>query len=114
MKVFEVAMVVVFAALGLRSAWYWISRPFESTSVADHVLYALFVTGRVGLWWSVAGVFAIFLSISQGPTFANEAAAFKWYVVVPGTLAFFQLLGSVLLAGRADRPDPARPDDGAE
>ena len=96
MKVFEVAMIVLFAGFGLRSAWYWIRRPFESAEATDHVLYAAFVTGRVGLWLSVAGAFAIFLTIDD----VDEAREFSWYIVVPGLLAFLQLLGAVLLGGR--------------
>jgi hypothetical protein len=102
MRVFEIVMALVFGALGLRSAWYWISRPFESTRIGDHLLYALFVTGRVGLWLSVAGAFAIFLSIdTQGRAYIEDAARFRWYAMVPGVLAFLQLLSTVLLAGRA-------------
>jgi len=105
MNVFEIAMIVLFAGLGIRSAWYWLRRPFESTRVSDHVLYAMFVTGRVGVWLSVAGMFAIFLSIeTQGRAFVDDAKQFSWYVLVPGVLSFLQLLGSVLLGGRRD-PD---------
>ena len=101
MKVFEAVMSALFAALGLRSAWYWFRRPFESTEVTDHVLYAMFVTGRVGLWLSVAGAFLIFLTIdTRGPAFVEDAGRFSWYAVVPGLLGFLQLLGAVLLGGR--------------
>jgi hypothetical protein len=101
-KVFELCMVLLFAGLGARSAWYWIRRPFESRQVSDHLLYALFVTGRVGLWLSVAGAFAIFLSIdTQGRAFTDDAGEFRWYVVVPGLLAFAQLLAAVLLGRRS-------------
>ena len=111
MKVFEAVMLVVFAGFGLRSAWYWIRRPLDSAEVSDHVLYAAFVTGRVGLWLSVAGAFAIFLSIdTQGRAFAEDAREFRWYVVVPGLLAFLQLLGSVLLGGRGGGEVPRDAD----
>ena len=103
MKVFEVAMIMLFAGLGIRSAWYWFRRPFESTAVSDHLLYAIFVTGRVGVWLSVAGAFAIFLSIdTQGRAYVDDAKRFSWYLLVPGLLAFLQLLGTVLLGGRGD------------
>ena len=105
MKAFEIAMIVLFVGLGIRSAWYWLRRPFESTRVSDHVLYAMFVTGRVGVWLSVAGAFAIFLSIdTQGRAYVDDAKRFGWYLLVPGILSFLQLLGSVLLGGRGD-PD---------
>jgi hypothetical protein len=103
MNVFELAMVAVFAALGLRSAWYWIRRPFDSRAVSDHLLYAMYVTGRVGLWFSVAGAFAIFASIhTRGRAFTDDANEFRWYILVPGLLAFLQLLAAVLLGRRDD------------
>ena len=103
MKWFELAMVTVFTALGLRSAWYWIRRPFDSREVSDHVLYAMYVTGRVGLWFSVAGAWAIFASIhTQGRAFTDDANEFRWYILVPGLLAFLQLLAAVLLGRRDD------------
>jgi hypothetical protein len=102
-KVFELAMLLVFAGLGVRSAWHWIRRPFESVKVSDHLLYAMYVTGRVGVWLSIAGAFAIFLSIdTQGRAFTDDANEYRWYVLVPGLLAFLQLLAAVLLGRRGD------------
>jgi hypothetical protein len=111
MKGFEVSMVVVFVALALRSGWYWIRRPFDSSDVTDHALYAMYVTGRVGLWLSVAGAFAIFLSLdTQGRAFTDDAFQFRWYVLVPGFLALLQLVGGVLLGRRGGGPqDATRP-----
>ncbi len=106
MKVLELVMLLVFLGLGARSAWHWIRRPFESAEVSDHLLYAMYVTGRVGLWLSIAGAFAIFLSIdTQGRAFADDAGEFRWYILVPGLLAFLQLLAAVLLGrGAAELP----------
>src|SRR5206468_2086247 len=56
---FETAVAVVFGAFGARSAAHWFRRPFAGTDATDHLLFALFVLGRVGLWWSLAGLFAI-------------------------------------------------------
>jgi hypothetical protein len=110
MNGFEISMVVVFVALGLRSGWYWIRRPFDSHEVVDHVLYAMYVTGRVGLWLSVAGAFAIFLSLdTRGRAFTDDANAFRWYVLVPGFLALLQLVGGVLLGRRGDASSVTRP-----
>ena len=113
MKVFEVVMAALFGVLGLRSAWYWFRRPFESADVTDHVWYALFVTGRVGLWLSVAGAFLIFLTIdTQGRAFVEDAGRFSWYAVVPGLLGFLQLLGAVVLGGRGGSEHlPSETDD---
>ena len=103
MKAFEIALAVVFGALGVRSLMYWIRRPFESRQISDHLLYAMYVTGRVGLWLSIAGAFAIFLSIdTQGRAFTDDANEYRWYVLVPGLLAFLQLLAAVLLGRRGD------------
>jgi hypothetical protein len=110
MKAFEISMVAIFVALAVRSSWYWLRRPFDSRDVADHVLYALYVTGRVGLWLSVAGAFAIFLSLdTQGRAFTDDAYEFRWYVLVPGFLALVQLVGGVLLGRRGDAQDASRP-----
>jgi hypothetical protein len=110
MKGFEFSMVVIFVALGLRSSWYWIRRPFDSHDIVDHLLYAMYVTGRAGLWLSVAGAFAIFLSLdTQGRAFTDDAYEFRWYVLVPGFLALLQLVGGVLLGRRGDAPRATRP-----
>jgi hypothetical protein len=109
MKWFESSMVVIFVAFGLRSAWYWMRRPFESSEIVDHVLYAMYVTGRAGLWLAVAGAFAIFLSLdTRGRAFTDDAADFRWYVLVPVFLAILQLVGGVLLGRRGDAPRDAR------
>ena len=63
MRIAEVVIATVFVLLGLRSLWTWTRRPFDGTDVSDHALYALFVTGRVGLWFAVAGLFAIYASV---------------------------------------------------
>ena len=38
MKVVEVGLVVLFAALGARSLVHWARRPFDSTEARDHAL----------------------------------------------------------------------------
>ena len=40
MKVVEVGLVVLFAALGARSLVHWARRPFDSSDPRDHVLFA--------------------------------------------------------------------------
>jgi hypothetical protein len=86
---------------GLRSLWVWSRRSFEGTDVTDHLLYALFVTGRVGLWFAFAGLFAIYASSdAQGRAAFDELAELRWYFVVPLVLAAMQLGASYFLARR--------------
>ena len=99
MKVVGAVLLAVFVGLGVRSAWYWIRRPFASDEVTDHLLYAAFVTGRVGLWFAVGGAIAILLSLESEGSVADE---YSWYLLVPGILAFLQLLATVLLGRRGD------------
>ena len=57
MKAVEIALVVaVRRARASARSIYWIRRPFESRDARDHLLFALFVTGRVGLWLALAGI----------------------------------------------------------
>ena len=73
MKLVEAILAGVFVLLGARSLVHWLRRPFEGGDVVDHVLFALFVTGRVGLWFALAGVFALYASTStEGKAFASK------------------------------------------
>jgi hypothetical protein len=99
----EAVIAGVFAVGGLRSLWRWSRRRFEGTDVVDHVLYALFVTGRVGLWFAFAGLFVIYgaTSIEGRPT--SELDRFRWYLMVPIVLAAVQFAAGYLLGSRAPR-----------
>lgn len=102
MKVFELALAMLFAAGGIRSIWVWSRRPFAGTDVADHLLYALFVTGRVGLWFAVAGLFAIYASVEvRGRAALDELAQYRWFLIVLLLLAAAQLIAGFFLARRA-------------
>jgi hypothetical protein len=59
MTFLELALAGILGLLGVRSLVHWVRRPFDSTDPLDHVLYAMYVLGRVGFWWSTAGLFAI-------------------------------------------------------
>ena len=99
MRVFEVAAAVVLALLGVRSFVYWIRRPLASRSARQQVLYSLWVTGRVGLWFALAGLFAISASIRpEGRAFTDEFHRYRWYFYVPLTLAIIQLVAALLLS----------------
>ena len=102
MKAFEITLVVVFAALGVRSLVHWVRRPFESRDPRDHVLFALFVTGRVGLWFALAGLFMLYASIdTQGRAFIDDVRQYDWFVLVFVVLAALQLLGGYFLGRRS-------------
>jgi len=100
MNIVELVVAGALALGGLRSLWTWSRRRFEGAQVADHVLYALYVTGRVGLWFAFAGLFLIYslTSVDGKPT--SELARFRWYFMVPIGLAVLQLLAGFALGRR--------------
>jgi hypothetical protein len=101
-KAFEIVLVVVFAALGIRSIVYWIRRPFESRDPLDHLLFAMFVTGRVGMWFALSGLFLLYASVdTQGRAFTDDVRRYDWFVMVFVVLAALQLLGGYFLGRRA-------------
>ncbi len=105
MRIVEVVIAVLFAAAGVRSMWKWTRRRFEGTDAADHALYALFVTGRVGLWFSIAGFFVISASVqTRGQAAIDDLERFRWYLIVPLVLAGMQFLGGWFL-GRREADD---------
>jgi hypothetical protein len=98
MTAFEIAMAAVLGLLGLRSLVYWMRRPLDSPSVRDHLLYAMWLTGRVGLWFAVAGIFAISAAIGrQGRAFTDEFQSYRWYILVPLGLAVMQFVAAFVL-----------------
>jgi hypothetical protein len=101
--VFELVLASLLGLLGLRSLVVWARRPFLSRSLKDHALYALWITGRVGLWFAIAGVFLISASIDErGKAFTDEWSRYSWYVAVPLGLAAVQLMAGYLLGRSAD------------
>jgi hypothetical protein len=101
-RLVELGVAAVFVAAGLRSLWKWTRRPLEGADVSDHALYALFVTGRVGLWFSVAGLFLIYASVDlRGRAWVDEVEPYRWYLVVPLVLAAMQLLAGWFLGRRS-------------
>lgn len=92
----------LLAAGGVRSLVYWSRRPFESGDAGDHVLYALYLTGRVGLWFALAGLFAIFAaSDARGRAVVDELGTFRWYVLVPIALGGLQVAAGFFLGRRS-------------
>ena len=98
MRAFEVTTASLLALLGVRSLVYWVRRPLDSRSMRDQLLYAVWVTGRVGLWFAIAGVFAISAAIGrEGRAFIDEFHRYRWYFFVPLTLAIMQLVAALML-----------------
>ena len=101
MRVGETAIALAFILGGVRSLWYWGRRPFEGTDVVDHLLYAVYLTGRIGLWFAFAGFFLIYASIPvQGRAALDELEQYSWYLMVPLGLAAMQLAAGWFLGRR--------------
>jgi hypothetical protein len=106
----ELVIACVFVAGGLRSIWYWGRRRFEGTDVVDHLLYALYLTGRIGLWFAIAGFFLIYATIDvQGRAALDELEQYRWYFMVPLVLALLQLAAGWFLGRRGPTDEPAPP-----
>lgn len=102
MKVFEIAMLMMFGALGVRSLIHWARRPFDSSDPRDHLLFAMFVTGRVGLWFALAGLFLLYaLTGTQGRAFVDDVKQYDWFIMVFMGLAALQFLGGYFLGRRS-------------
>jgi hypothetical protein len=109
MNVVEIAVAGVFGLLGVRSLVYWLRRPMDSDVRRDHLLYALFVASRAGLWFAMMGLFLLFASVeTEGRAFMDDAARFNWYYIVLAVPAAVQFISGFLLG----RPPPPPPSDG--
>lgn len=110
MRPVEGAVAVLFLLGGIRSLWYWLRRPFEGTDVTDHVLYALFVTARVGLWFAFGGMFLLYATIDvQGRAALDELQQYRWFLIVPIALAALQLGAGWFLGRRGADAGDASP-----
>jgi hypothetical protein len=94
MNVAEAVVGGILAVLGLRSLVVWMRRPFDSRSFRDHVLYALFRTGRIGVWFTLAAMFFVY-------AFSKNDRGVRWMVIVPIALAGVSTLSAYGL-GRED------------
>ena len=102
MKAVELAIVALCVAGGVRSAWVWLRRPFRGRDLTDHLLYAMYLAGRIGLWFAFAGMFAIYASLdTQGRAFADDAKGYRWYLLLLLVLGAMQFVGGILLGLRA-------------
>jgi hypothetical protein len=92
----EVVLLVLAAlclAGGIRSLVYWLGRSLDSDRLSDHILFALHVTARVGLWLAFAGGFVAIALL-------DEPERFRWFGMVPIVLGAVQLGTGVALARR--------------
>jgi len=102
-NVFEVVIVALFTALGARSLLHWGRRPFDGVDAWDHVLFALFVTGRVGLWFGLAGLFLLYsLTDTRGRAFIDDVRRYDWFVLVFVGSTAIQFLAGYFLGRRAE------------
>lgn len=101
MRIAEAVLAGLFALGGLRSLLVWTRRPLGGVDAADHALYALFVTGRVGLWFAFAGLFAVDASSdARGRAAIDELTELRWFFLVPLVLAAAQVLAGYYLGRR--------------
>ena len=108
MNVVEIVVAAVFGLLGVRSLVYWLRRPMDSDVRRDHLLYALFVASRAGLWFALTGLFLLFASVeTHGRAFIDDAARFKWYYFVLAVPAALHFISGFLLG----RPPPSPPSN---
>jgi hypothetical protein len=110
----ELTLAVVFAALGVRSAVYWVRHPVDSTDITDELLFAAFVTGRVGTWLLASGMFVLFGTIhTVRRAYTDDASQFGWLFIVFLALGAMQLLAAWFLGAR-DTGEPEREEAGDE
>jgi len=95
MNVVEAVVGSILAVFGLRSLVVWMGRPFESRSFRDQVLYALFRTGRVGVWLALAAMFFVY-------AFSKHDEDVRWLVIVPIALAGVSALSAYALGRSSD------------
>ena len=97
MKVLEIVLAVLFAALGVRSVIHWVRRPFASQ---DQVLFALFVTARAGWWFAASGLFALYATMGEQGDVAVTVRRYDWYLLLLISLAALQFVSGFILGRR--------------
>ena len=116
MRRFEFVVALALTGFGVRSAVYWARRPFESTATRDQLLYADYLTGRVGMWFAFAGLFYLFAFAAAsdpapdpttGALAVDDPSKYAWYLIVFAVLGALQLLAGWFLGhgGGADEVD---------
>lgn len=101
MSVLELAIAGLLLLGGIRSLWTWSRRSFEGSDVTDHLLWAAYLTGRIGLWFAFAGLFALYAATSVDGQPSSAFDRFRWFLILPVLLAALQLLAGYALGRRA-------------
>jgi hypothetical protein len=102
----ELVVALAFLGLAVRSAVYWMRHRLQTEDTAEEILFALFVTGRVGTWLLASGLFFLYGSISvRGQAYTDEASRYAWLVIVFLLLGATQLIAAWFLGARARRDD---------
>ena len=102
----ELVLAVAFLALAVRSAVYWMRHRVQTEDTVDEMLFALFVTGRVGTWLLASGLFFLYSLITvRTQASHDEASRYAWLVMVFLLLGATQLIATWFLGARARRDD---------
>jgi hypothetical protein len=110
-KIVALVLAAAFAALAVRSALHWFMHRPPLRDTPDELLFAAFVTGRVGTWTTAAAMFAVFGTISAvGQAYVDEARGFSWLFLVFIALGAIQFLAAWFLGSR-DRARGSAEDD---
>lgn len=104
MRYAEAALAVVLAAVGVRRLVASLRERFDGADVGDHLLYAMHVTGRVGIWFAFAGILVLIASIDvEGRALIDEFTRYRYWFMLPVTLAAMRFVGGQLLARRSPK-----------
>jgi hypothetical protein len=116
MRIAELVIAAGFVAMGVRSLVHWIRRPFDSTDPRDHLLFAAFVVGRVGMWLSLAGGLILSATLKdpkgsgaylQGRAFADYFRdRYWWYPLTFLVFLVMQFGAGLFLGYRRSAQDP--------
>jgi cytochrome bd-type quinol oxidase subunit 2 len=102
----ELVVALVFLGLAVRSAVYWMRHRLQTEDTADEMLFALFVTGRVGTWLLASGLFFLYASITvRGQASEDDASRYAWLFIVFLLLGATQLIAAWFLRARGRRRD---------
>jgi len=93
-KVVELVVAGLLSLGGIRSLVVWIGSEFDARSAREQVLYSLYLTARVGMWFAFAGFFA-------GYALVDEPQNFAWYVMIP--ISLVALIAAPAQEGRTRR-----------